>query len=138
MQHVQVQICRCCRNSNEQFSVKEWNTKDFKSCISNGLFLVFYNKIFINVFGKRLKGFWDINKSWQQAGFVSNLSVVGHVEMVSQVLKKTVVSVSSIECKNIFDLVEVENSLTSFVKNTVKAAMDTLKKFILIWKISPF
>lgn len=52
--------------------------------------------------------------------------------MVSQVLKKTVVSVSSIQCKNIFDLVEVENSLTSFVKNTVKAAMDTLKKFILI------
>lgn len=83
---------------------------------------MFYNKIFINVFGKRLKGFWDINKSWQQAVFVSNLSVVGHVEMVSQVLKKTVVSVSSIEYKNIFDLVEVENSLRSFVKNTLEAA----------------
>lgn len=77
------------------------------------------------MFGKRLKGFLDINKSWQQAVFISILSVLGCVETVSQVLKKAVVSTSFMDCKRIFDSVEVENSLGSFVQNTLGSAKDT-------------
>lgn len=110
--------------------------RNLKSCNSNSLYLVFYSKIFMKVFGKRLKGPLDINKSWQQAGFISYLSVMGHLEMVSQVLKRTTVSVSFMECKKIFDLVEVENSPGRLVQNISGDVMDTLKKFILVWKVS--
>lgn len=52
--------------------------------------------------------------------------------MVSQVLKRTTVSVSFMECKKIFDLVEVENSPGRLVQNISGDVMDTLKKFILV------
>lgn len=57
---------------------------------------------------------------------------MGHLEMVSQVLKRTTVSVSFMECKKIFDLVEVENSPGRLVQNISGDVMDTLKKFILV------
>lgn len=60
----------------------ELNVKDLKSSSSNKLFPVFYNKILMKMFGKRLEGPLNINKSWQQAGFISNLSAMGHLQMV--------------------------------------------------------
>lgn len=57
---------------------------------------------------------------------------MGHLEMVNQVLKRTTVSVSFMECKKIFDLVEVENSPGRLVQNISGDVMDTLKKFILV------
>lgn len=78
-----ISICVCCKNSKAVVSIKEWTLKDLKSFTSNSLFLVFCSKMLMKVFGKRLKKLLDINKSWQQAGLKNNLSVIGHLEMVS-------------------------------------------------------
>lgn len=83
----------------------------------------------MEVFGKSIKGPLDINKSWQQVGFISNLSVMGHLEMVSQVLNRTAGNTSSMECEKILNLMEVENRPGRCVQDTFGDAMDTLKGF---------
>ena len=89
-------------------------------------------------FCKTPKRLLNFNKSWQQAGFIGNSSVICHLEMVSQVVKRTAVSINFMECKKGCWFSGRRKQSWKFVQHTLEDVTHTFKKLILNWKISLF
>lgn len=65
---------------------------------------------------------------------MSNLSVMCHLETVNQVLKKTALRTSFMECEKAFDLVEIGTDLKALNRELSvlqHCIMDTLTKFLV-------